>query len=55
MAEKSMSDIYWFKKWDRVLEKSSSDFKWFIGGRTNIGYNCVDYKIPQYKDKTAYI
>jgi acetyl-CoA synthetase len=55
MAEKSMSDIYWFKKWDRVLERSSSDFKWFRGGRTNIGYNCVDYKLPRYKDKTAYI
>ncbi|MCK4926582.1 AMP-binding protein, partial [Candidatus Aerophobetes bacterium] len=55
MAEKSMSDIYWFKKWDRVLERSSSDFEWFRGGRTNIGYNCVDYKLPHYKDKTAYI
>jgi acetyl-CoA synthetase len=55
MVDKSASDIYWFKKWDRVLEKDSSDFKWFIGGRTNIGYNCVDYKLPRYKDKPAYI
>ena len=55
MAEKSTGNIYWFKKWDRVLERRSSDFKWFIGRRTNIGYNCVAYKLPQYRDKTAYI
>ncbi len=55
MAEKAMEDIYWFKKWGRILEKSPLGFKWFIGGRTNIGYNCIDYKLLLYKDKTAYI
>ncbi len=55
MAEKSMSDIYWLKKWDRILEKSTSEFKWFTGGRTNTGYNCVDYKLGRYRDKIAYI
>jgi acetyl-CoA synthetase len=55
MAEKSMSDIYWFKKWERILEKGPSEFKWFIGGRTNIGYNCIDNKLARYRDKIAYI
>lgn len=50
-----MFDIYWFKKWGRILEKGPSEFKWFIGGRTNIGYNCVDYKLTRYRDKIAYI
>jgi len=55
MAEKSISDIYWFKKWDRVFERTFPHFKWFIGGKTNTGYNCVDYKLSRYKDKAAYI
>lgn len=55
MAENAISNIYWFKKWDRVFDRGSPDFKWFVGGRTNIGYNCVNYKLPKYKDKTAYI
>jgi acetyl-CoA synthetase len=57
MAERSISDIYWFKKWDSVLERKPPlpDFKWFVGGKTNVGYNCVDYKVSKYKDKVAYI
>ena len=55
MAEKSISDIYWFKKWDRVFERRPPHFKWFVGGKTNIGYNCVDYKLSRYKDKAVYI
>lgn len=41
MAEKHIS---WYKKWDKVLEW---DFykpvvKWFIGGKLNASYNCLD-------------
>ncbi|MBI4377604.1 MAG: acetate--CoA ligase [Nitrospinae bacterium] len=41
MAEKQ---ITWFKKWDRVLEWSfeKPSIKWFIGGRLNASYNCLD-------------
>jgi len=38
-------DIHWFKKWDRVFSWDYPTFSWFIGGRTNICYNCVDYKV----------
>jgi len=54
MAEKSTTDIYWFKRWDRIFERRYPNFKWFVGGKTNTGYNCVDYKL-RYKDKAAYI
>ncbi|MBI5526094.1 MAG: acetate--CoA ligase [Deltaproteobacteria bacterium] len=38
------SNLHWFKKWDRMVEE---DFKegrlaWFIGGRTNMSFNCLD-------------
>lgn len=55
MAEKSISDIFWFEKWDRVFERGNQCFRWFVGGKTSIGYNCVDYKLSRYKDKPAYI
>lgn len=54
IAEKSMEDIHWFKKWDKVFEWEYPNFRWFVGGLTNAGYNCVDYKL-RYSDKTAYI
>jgi len=36
-------DLFWFKRWDRVLNDDEAPFfKWFDGGRTNIAYNCLD-------------
>ncbi len=55
VAEKSVDDIYWFKKWDKVLIKEYPTFKWYVKGMTNIGYNCIDYKLSRYSDKIAYI
>jgi len=54
LAEESMADIYWFKRWGKVFKREYPGFKWFSGGHTNAGYNCVDYK-QRYSDKTAYI
>jgi acetyl-CoA synthetase len=35
--------LSWAKKWDQVLDWSNPPFaKWFVGGRLNIAYNCVD-------------
>ncbi len=38
-------DLHWFKKWDKVLEWNCPDAKWFVGGKTNISYNCIDRQI----------
>ncbi|MDR7555911.1 MAG: acetate--CoA ligase [Armatimonadota bacterium] len=35
-------ELHWFRKWDRVLEWAPPDARWFVGGRTNIAYNCLD-------------
>ena len=32
----------WFKRWDRVLEWKVPWAKWFVGGKLNVTYNCVD-------------
>jgi acetyl-CoA synthetase len=38
-------ELHWFKKWDRVLEWKTPFAKWFIGGKTNLAYNCLDRQI----------
>jgi acetyl-CoA synthetase len=32
----------WFRKWDQVLEWRPPYAKWFLGGKLNACYNCVD-------------
>ena len=39
---KIAEELHWFKKWDRVLEWDAPWAKWFVGGKTNISYNCID-------------
>ena len=35
--------LSWEQKWDRVLDWDDPPFaKWFVGGRLNAAYNCVD-------------
>ena len=48
-------ELHWFKEWDRVLDESNAPFyEWFVGGKLNMAYNCLDYQIDQGRgDKTA--
>src|SRR4051794_7619103 len=35
--------LHWDQRWDQVLDWSNPPFaKWFVGGRLNVAYNCVD-------------
>ena len=36
------SELHWFEKWNKVLEWDLPFSKWFVGGKTNISYNCLD-------------
>jgi acetyl-CoA synthetase len=48
----------WFKKWDKVLVQDFSDAKhqWFVGGKLNVSYNCLDRHLTtQRKNKAAFI
>ncbi len=37
------SELHWFTHWERVLDDRQKPFyKWFVGGKTNIVYNCLD-------------
>jgi acetyl-CoA synthetase len=42
-ADLAEKELHWFKKWDRVLDWSNPPFaKWFVNGKINISYNCLD-------------
>ena len=38
--------LTWFKKWDRVLDWDDAPHaKWFVNGKLNVAYNCLDRHI----------
>ena len=48
----------WYKKWDKVLEYDfdKPDIKWFIGGKLNASYNCLDRHLNSWRsNKVALI
>ncbi len=50
------SNLFWYKKWLKVNREdfSKGEIEWFIGGKTNISYNCLDAQIEKGKgDKVA--
>ena len=53
--EKQAEQLHWFKKWDRVLEWDAPYAKWFIGGKLNISYNCLDRHILTWRRNKAAI
>jgi len=55
--ENEASQLHWFKKWDKVLDDSKKPFyKWFVNGKTNIAYNCLDVHCETFRrNKVALI
>ncbi|MFP4145505.1 MAG: acetate--CoA ligase [Phycisphaeraceae bacterium] len=48
--------LTWFEKWDQVLEWDLPDAKWFVGGKLNACYNCVDRQVEAgFGDRKAII
>jgi acetyl-CoA synthetase len=36
-------ELHWFRRWEEVLDESNPPFyRWFVGGRLNASYNCLD-------------
>ena len=38
---------HWFEKWRTVRDWQRPDVKWFVGGKTNLAYNCLDLQIDR--------
>lgn len=53
---KIAGELDWFKKWNKVLEWKLPFAKWFVGGKINISYNCLDRHLSTWrKNKAALI
>jgi acetyl-CoA synthetase len=51
---KAAEALHWFRRWDKVLEWNAPHAKWFVGGKTNMAFNCLDRQIELGRgDKTA--
>jgi acetyl-CoA synthetase len=37
--------LHWFKRWKTICEWKPPYSKWFVGGKINVSYNCVDRHI----------
>ncbi len=48
--------LTWERYWHTTLDTSNPPFwKWFVGGRLNASYNCVDRHLAKYRNKAAFI
>ena len=46
--------LTWYKYWEKTLDTSNAPFwRWFVGGKINASYNCVDRHLAKHKNKTA--
>uniref|UniRef100_A0A7C4RT63 Acetate--CoA ligase n=1 Tax=Desulfatirhabdium butyrativorans TaxID=340467 RepID=A0A7C4RT63_9BACT len=44
----------WYEYWHTILDTSDAPcFKWFVGGKINASYNCVDRHLAKNRNKTA--
>jgi acetyl-CoA synthetase len=51
---KIAQELHWFKPWTKVLEWDAPWAKWFVGGKINLSYNCLDRHAASWRrNKTA--
>ena len=49
-------ELDWFQKWDTVLDWGDAPFaKWFLGGKLNVSYNCIDRHVKNGRRNKAAI
>ncbi|MGH9197205.1 MAG: AMP-binding protein, partial [Acidimicrobiia bacterium] len=46
--------VSWARKWDTVMDWTPPWVKWFVGGKLNIAYNCLDRHLQTNADRVAY-
>ena len=48
--------LTWYQYWHTTLDTSDApSWKWFVGGKINASYNCIDRHLAKYKNKAAII
>ncbi|MBD2100692.1 acetate--CoA ligase [Leptolyngbya sp. FACHB-261] len=52
-AEMAEQELHWFEKWHTVLDWQPPVAKWFVGGKINISYNCLDRHLTTWRRNKA--
>lgn len=53
-AELAREELHWFEPFSESLKWNEPFAEWFVGGKTNVSYNCLDRNIEQgLGDRTA--
>jgi acetyl-CoA synthetase len=49
------TQLDWYKKWDKVLVEDFKEGKheWFVGGKINVTYNCIDRHLKTWRKNKA--
>jgi acetyl-CoA synthetase len=45
--------LHWFKRWDKVLNWQEPHAEWFVGGKINASFNCLDRHIAEGRGNKA--
>jgi acetyl-CoA synthetase len=40
-------ELHWFDRWHTVMEWEEPHTRWFVGGTTNLAYNCLDLQVEK--------
>ncbi len=55
-AELAQQELHWFKPWDKILDWKPPFAQWFVNGKINITYNCLDRHLTtERRNKAALI
>jgi acetyl-CoA synthetase len=49
------SELHWFRPWSQILDWKKPFAQWFVGGLTNISYNCLDRHLTTVRKNKAAI
>src|SRR6476469_8683275 len=52
-AELAAQELHWFQNWDTVLDWQPPFAKWFVNGKINISYNCLDRHLTTWRRNKA--
>ncbi|XXF75910.1 acetate--CoA ligase [Myxococcaceae bacterium GXIMD 01537] len=50
---RAREELYWKEPFQTVLDWKPPHARWFVEGRTNLAYNCLDRHLPARRDKVA--
>lgn len=45
--------MHWFQPWEKVLDWQPPFAQWFVGGKLNIAYNCLDRHLSTWRRNKA--